>query len=98
MPGGGSHGKKKGGRGDRGDLGEYAQWLKGSSRTRPDWISAHMIARFLGVRVWELDKVAAHYQDEAAVILMAQDEARAAQRNADFKAGAMAAGIVIAES
>ena len=35
-----------------------------------------MIARFLGVRVWELSKVAAHYQDEAAVILMAQHEAR----------------------
>jgi hypothetical protein len=35
-----------------------------------------MIARFLGVRVWELSKVAAHYQNEAAVILMAQHEAR----------------------
>lgn len=35
-----------------------------------------MIARFLGVRVWDLGKVAAHYQDEAAVILAAQHEAR----------------------
>lgn len=35
-----------------------------------------MIARFLGVRVWDLNKVAAHYQDEAAVILMAQYESR----------------------
>jgi hypothetical protein len=35
-----------------------------------------MIARFLGVRVWELSKVAAHYQDEAAVILAGQHEAR----------------------
>lgn len=31
-----------------------------------------MIARFLGVRVWELSKVAVHYQDEAAVILIGQ--------------------------
>lgn len=36
----------------------------------------HHIARFLQVHVWELSKVAAHYQDEAAVILMAQHEAR----------------------
>lgn len=35
-----------------------------------------MIARFLGVRVWELKNVAAHYIDEAAVILAAQHEAR----------------------
>lgn len=35
-----------------------------------------MIARFLGVRVWELSKVAVHYQDEAAVILMSQNEAK----------------------
>jgi hypothetical protein len=35
-----------------------------------------MIAHFLGVRVWELPKVAAHYQDEAAVILRASYEAR----------------------
>lgn len=35
-----------------------------------------MIARFLGVRVWELDKVATHYKDEAAIILEAQHIAR----------------------
>jgi hypothetical protein len=35
-----------------------------------------MIARFLGVRVWELPQVAAHYIDEAAIILEAQHEAR----------------------
>jgi hypothetical protein len=35
-----------------------------------------MIARFLGVKVWELDKVAVHYQDEAAIILEAQHIAR----------------------
>lgn len=56
-----------------------------------------MIARFLQVKVWELSKVAAHYQDEAAVILIAQHEARTAQRNKDFKAGAMASEIVIPE-
>lgn len=35
-----------------------------------------MIARFLGVKVWELDKVAVHYQDEAAIILEAQHIAK----------------------
>jgi hypothetical protein len=35
-----------------------------------------MIARFLRVHVWDLDKVAVHYQDEAAMILAAQHEAR----------------------
>jgi len=35
-----------------------------------------MIARFLGVRVWELSKVAVHYQDEAAMILGARYEAQ----------------------
>lgn len=35
-----------------------------------------MIARFLGVRVWELDKVADHYKEEAAIILEAQHDAR----------------------
>ena len=37
-----------------------------------------MIARFLGVRVWELDKVADHYQEEAAIILEAQHIAKIA--------------------
>jgi hypothetical protein len=40
-----------------------------------------MIARFLQVKVWELSKVAAHYQDEAAVILIAQHEARIFRAN-----------------
>jgi hypothetical protein len=35
-----------------------------------------MIARFLGVRVWELARVAIHYQEEARVILQAQYESR----------------------
>jgi len=35
-----------------------------------------MIARFLRVKVWELDTVAVHYQDEAAIILEGQHEAR----------------------
>ena len=35
-----------------------------------------MIARFLRVHVWDLDKVAVHYQDEAAMILMARYEAQ----------------------
>lgn len=56
-----------------------------------------MIAKFLGVRVWELARVALHYQEEARVISQAQYEARQAQRNADLKAGAMAAEIVIPE-
>lgn len=35
-----------------------------------------MIARFLGVRVWELSRVAIHYQDEARVILLARYKAQ----------------------
>lgn len=35
-----------------------------------------MIARFLRVHVWDLDKVAVHYQDEAAMILSARYEAQ----------------------
>lgn len=35
-----------------------------------------MIAQFLGVKVWELSKVAHHYQREAEVILVAQYQAR----------------------
>jgi hypothetical protein len=35
-----------------------------------------MIARFLRVKVWELDKVADHYQEEAAIILEAQHIAK----------------------
>jgi hypothetical protein len=35
-----------------------------------------MIARQLGCKVWELDTVAVHYQDEAAMILQGQYEAR----------------------
>ena len=36
-----------------------------------------MIARFLGVKVWELSQVPFHYQEEAEVILVAQYQARA---------------------
>jgi len=35
-----------------------------------------MLARFLGVRVWELSRVATHYIEEARVILLGQFEAR----------------------
>jgi hypothetical protein len=35
-----------------------------------------MIARFLGCKVWELDTVAVHYQDEAAMILEGQYTSR----------------------
>jgi hypothetical protein len=35
-----------------------------------------MIARFLGVPVWELNRVAIHYQEEAALILEAQYNAK----------------------
>jgi hypothetical protein len=35
-----------------------------------------MIARFLRVHIWELDTVAVHYQDEAAMILMGRFEAQ----------------------
>lgn len=35
-----------------------------------------MVARFLGVKVWELTRVPIHYQEEARVILQAQHEAR----------------------
>ena len=35
-----------------------------------------MIARFLGVRVWELSRVAVHYQEEARAILQAQYKAK----------------------
>lgn len=35
-----------------------------------------MVARYLGVRVWELARVALHYQEEARVILQAQFEAK----------------------
>jgi hypothetical protein len=57
----------------------------------------HMIARFLGVRVWDLPKVAVHYQDEAAVILMGQYEAKAAIIKARLKSGAMAAEAIVPE-
>jgi len=56
-----------------------------------------MIARFLGVRVWELPKVAAHYQDEAAVILRAQHEARIHHQEKAIKAGAQNIDIFLPE-
>lgn len=48
-----------------------------------------MIARFLGVRVWELARVAVHYQDEARVILQARYEAKIHRQNEALKKGAM---------
>jgi hypothetical protein len=39
-------------------------------------VTPHLIARFLGCRVWELDRVAVHYQHEAAIILTALYETR----------------------
>jgi hypothetical protein len=56
-----------------------------------------MIARFLGVRVWELSKVAAHYQDEAAVILTGSYEAKVRKREHAVKAGAMNIEIILPE-
>lgn len=45
-----------------------------------------MIARFLGVRVWELSRVALHYQEEARVILQAQYKAKVYLEVQRFKA------------
>jgi hypothetical protein len=56
-----------------------------------------MVARFLGVRVWELSKVAVHYQDEAAIILIAQHEAKIHKRNKAIEGGAMSAEVILAE-
>jgi len=56
-----------------------------------------MIARFLGVRVWELSKVAVHYQDEAAIILAAQYEARKHKYEKGFAGMAGAATVAIPE-
>jgi hypothetical protein len=56
-----------------------------------------MIARFLGVRVWDLNKVAAHYQDEAAVILMAQHEARISRTKKGESGMAGAATVALPE-
>jgi len=56
-----------------------------------------MIARFLGVRVWELPKVAAHYQDEAAVILRAQHEARIHHQDKAIQAHAQNIEIFLPE-
>ena len=35
-----------------------------------------MIARFLGVRVWDLPRVPFHWQEEAEIILVAQYQAK----------------------
>jgi hypothetical protein len=43
---------------------------------KPSFVTAHRVARFLRVQVWDLPKVAAHYQEEAVVILRAEYEAR----------------------
>ncbi len=53
-----------------------------------------MVARFLGVRVWELARVATHYQEEARVILLAQYEAR--MYRTDKGASGMAGAATIA--
>jgi hypothetical protein len=49
------------------------------------------------VKVWELSKVAAHYQDEAAVILMAQHEAKMYKQNEGLKKGAMNVELTLPE-
>lgn len=58
------------------DVTLYTRWLKGISRDRPDYISKHMIARFLQVKIWELKDVPVHYMEEAVVILTARHRAR----------------------
>lgn len=56
-----------------------------------------MIAKFLGVRVWELARVAVHYQQEARVILQAQHEAKQHLLSEAIKAGAQNVEIYTAE-
>lgn len=58
------------------DITLYARWLKGGSRDRPDYVTRHMVARFLRVPVWELKYVPIHYVEEAVVILRARYEAQ----------------------
>ncbi len=53
----------------------YRRWLVGQSGTKPPYVLRHMIARFLQVHVWELNRVAVHYQEEALTILQARYEA-----------------------
>jgi hypothetical protein len=76
LPQGGEDGKKKGGRGGRGDLGEYTQWLKGTSRGRPDWIDDEALSISFGIPPWELKRVAIHYQERRRIYLEARHEAR----------------------
>lgn len=56
-----------------------------------------MIARFLNVKVWELDKVAIHYQEEAAIILQGQFEAKKKMQKDAIKAGAMNIEVFLPE-
>jgi hypothetical protein len=56
-----------------------------------------MIARFLGVKVWELSRVATHYQEEARVILQAQYETKVAKKNQLIKLGIPVAAIIVPE-
>jgi hypothetical protein len=44
-------------------------------------VNAHRVARFLGVRVWELPAVPEHYRAEAAVILTARHQAAVEKLN-----------------
>lgn len=43
---------------------------------RPDFISKFMVAKFLDVKVWELNKVPHRYIEEASVILRGRHKAR----------------------
>lgn len=56
-----------------------------------------MIADALGVRVWELDRVALHWQEERRVILEAQYEAKIHKQTEVLKKGAMNVEIFLPE-
>jgi hypothetical protein len=48
----------------------------GGAGHRPAYATEHKIAKHLGVRVWELESVPIHYQQEALVIMRAERQAR----------------------
>lgn len=54
----------------------YRRWLTGTSRERPSYVEDHFIARFLGVRVWDLKRVPIKYRKQAIIILRARFRAR----------------------